>query len=317
MGIKQMHVWYGHRNIPVWLLTKLPPEYEENRDILKYHQRGWPTFEMTVSGLTKTPAHVVDLGMLPWLHLDSEAEVKDSFYDVLAQCSKGKGDCVRKPPATYQKFEEELTLKRFTNGHDKAMVLEKYQMVINAIFAASRKLNFRHLSWKLEEAEMLSHALPEYKKLEWLDLSYNNIGHKGTEYLARVLPRCKNLVTVFLEKCRIQDSGVQSLAQVMPQCGQLKRLNLRRNEFGDEGATCLADALGACGTFEWADLDHNKIADDGAVRLSVGIQSCWSLQVLTLEGNDIGVRGKMSLTNAAEERLSHGPFRLDLGIPTV
>jgi Ran GTPase-activating protein (RanGAP) involved in mRNA processing and transport len=71
--------------------------------------------------------------------------------------------------------------------------------------------------------------------LEYLDLSYNQIGNDGIESFVRELRKCKTLLSLNLSNNKIDDISANSLSGVLGECKSLVCLKLHNNNIGSIG----------------------------------------------------------------------------------
>lgn len=301
---RDMHVWYGHTLIPAWLITKQPPEWEDDPDTVKYNMRGWTTFERTVSSLTKPHAHVLDLGKLSWLYTGGHGSQGD-FLDVLTSLDSLTK---REPPVDFGRFKKLINTKIFTDSHDKETVTEEYRRFARVAMAGCERQNFRGMMWGEKQAKALALVLPQFSLLTILELSNNQLGDgkddTAIRHLAEALPKCPSLGAVILETNTIRDSGAVWLARAIPHCRMLERLDLKMNEIGDIGTDHLAGAIPRSATLKFLSLAHNRIGDRGAESLANGAEASGVLERLTLENNFIGPLGIGKLKECCGRRPS-------------
>jgi len=117
--------------------------------------------------------------------------------------------------------------------------------------------------------------------LQFLDLSWNNLGDEGTKGLQLPL----SLQTLFLAVNNIKDEGVKGLRLL----SMIQTLDLANNYIGDEGAKGLQlpSSLTTLG------LVGNNIGDEGAK--AIHLRSLSSLKSLGLAANNIGDEGAQGL----------------------
>ena len=113
-----MDLWYAHASTTVVLLTQLPEELPEGFDKSRsYARRGWTTFERCSAELGKS----YNLTVATWkLVLDVG------------------GVAQRRLPTTPARMAELLESRQFTNGADKAAVLQLYTTTASAVVRRAR-----------------------------------------------------------------------------------------------------------------------------------------------------------------------------------
>ena len=143
-----------------------------------------------------------------------------------------------------------------------------------AHMAAVVELSYGRLRWddaqvlSLCEALRAAHAGGGLRKLETLDLRYNQMGDGAAAALAALLEEgaMPNLKKLILGGNQIGDDGVAALASALrggalPACTMI---SLENNQIADDGVAALASALrgGALPACEEINLDGNPGADE-------------------------------------------------------
>lgn len=305
-GMRNVSLWYAHRETQVWLLTKVP------EGVRPYTERGWPTMERAVSQLLTPVDKVLDMGFF---------ERGKDWPQAIQNCR-----AVLRPPRVPDGFAADLQAKVFTKGMDQSLVEKQYRQTFQDIMGSSESLDFSCLQWGDVEAQCLAEAIPLCDRLEQLDLTENKMGDSGTcriayaiacclrlrelrigcnkiadkgaVELASVLPCCRRLQKLDLTRNLIADSGAEQLAKAIPHCPQLQELDLSGNEIGEGGAAKLAEAIPYCKRLERLGLFENEISNCGAARLAAALPQCRGLQELHLGRNDIGDSGAQRLAVA-------------------
>ena len=181
----------------------------------------------------------------------------------------------------------------------------------------------------------IAKGLTRNKSLRQLDLSLNDIGHKGARALADALKDSK-LERLYLADNKIRDKGCVEITRALRGNQYLKKLNLIKNQIGEKGGAALARALeykysklkvlrlgynelgydinnhgqqGGCKyiaaslcinkSLQELHLAENKIGNGSEVTtLAKAIEENTNLKVLYLRGNALGYLGCVKLSAA-------------------
>merc|ERR1712062_564882 len=156
-----------------------------------YNQRGWPTWEQTVSQLLCINNGVLDIGELSLGAISHGAKLSP-FKQILKKCSTENS---RYPPIVPEDFEKLISSKTFTRGDiDCSRVKDNYRRNFGHATSCATKFDFQRLGWGDNEARAI----------------------------AKVLPYCPNLETLYLRGNRISDAGGCALAAALHHCPKLK-----------------------------------------------------------------------------------------------
>jgi len=274
-----INLLYAHHETHVWMLTQAP------RNTQRYEERGWPTFERTISHMIKPGSKLLDLGFF-------DGRCKD--WPRTTEVCKAK----RIPPVVPEAFSKELHRKTFSHLVDQALIDARYKETFEDLMGTVERLKFPGLGWGDEEIHKLAESIPRCWCLLELDLRENRIGDDGAEKLAAVIAHCQRLEVLDLCSNIIGDHGVRRLADALPRCAALRALDLSMNSIGDEGTAALAATMSRSRHFETLVLSANEIGDSGAIKLAAAIPDCAKLQLLDLSENDISDSGTTGLAAA-------------------
>ena len=151
--------------------------------------RGWCFCESSVSNLIKSFVMVLDLGKF-------DEESMKNWLAVSKGCRAN-----RDPPLTPSEFRPELATKSFTSKNaDEEMVNRLFEEEFNKRMGGVTMLRYSSLEWTDKAAVAVSKVIATgvLKKLEYLDLHYNQIGDAGVTALVEAagkgtLPQLKSL----------------------------------------------------------------------------------------------------------------------------
>lgn len=280
-SLQRVHLWFASQWTDVWLMTKLPPGKHEWS--LPYGERGWPTFEQTLSSLCikasgSFASSTLDLGR--W------SEECTSWELTEAACT------VRRTPLIAPKiFIEDLHAKEFGNPRHRQFVEAKYHDIFNETIASVKDLCFQELDWDDVEADCLAEALKHCARLENLFVSSNCVGDMGAESLAIAIQKCPSLRNIALDRNVIRPKGAFSIAMALPQCPNLEVLDLSGNYLGDEGSATIAQHATQCRRLHHLALGDNGIGTRGIQALSAALPKIPRLEKLNLSMNKFGDDG--------------------------
>jgi len=127
-------------------------------------------------------------------------------------------------------------------------------------------------------------AKAELRKLEYIDLSFNQIEPEGATSLAEVLRVNKSLTHVNFNYNKFGPEGATSLAEVLGELKVLTCFYLTGNMIQEEGATSIAKALGQSDTLVQLDLDigDDDIGSEGAAYITEILAQCTALTRITI-----------------------------------
>jgi Ran GTPase-activating protein (RanGAP) involved in mRNA processing and transport len=120
-------------------------------------------------------------------------------------------------------------------------------------------------------------------KLQKIDLSSNQIEHRGATAIASMLQTNQKLEELILSFNAIGDEGAIAIGQSLRRNRKLRLLALRKNGITDEGAKIIAETLPSMLGLKELLLSKNIIGRDGASALLVGLRSNTELEYLQVE----------------------------------
>jgi len=219
-----MGLWYANQYSEVWLLTKVP------NGTKAYTERGWPTFEQTISGVTKEPKLFIDLGK--W-----DEKKCPTWKETCKECT-----AARKPLLVPKTFWDLLNKKVFTDSADRVAVFQIYEKTFTQMGDHTELMTFDNPTWGLPEAEALAATMPLIKRLKEVNAEGFPFGCDGLIALAPALSTLVRLETITMMRCGIGDKGAVALAKQIPKMLRLKQMNLMENKIGHEGSLAIKDA---------------------------------------------------------------------------
>ena len=143
----------------VFLLTSTPKAWPD--ETLPYSARGWPSFERMITMILK----------------QQSSKAWATICDVGAFDPGGPQRTCLQPPKDAAGFEQMLQQLSFTNGSDKAMVLDLYRATLDTALGQARSLRYTGLHWGDREMADLVKVLPLARNLVYLNLkgSHNQV----------------------------------------------------------------------------------------------------------------------------------------------
>jgi len=163
-ALSNMEVWYAHASTTVILLT----ETRMGSCALPYLERGWPTFERSVSMLIKP-----GVGPMEW--------------PTLIDVSLRRSACNRFAPLTPDGLLTLLMEKSFTNGADLEVVVKLYALVAERCIYPSKDLDCYGMSFGDEEMKVLCEWMQRCASVEELLLQRNAFTAQGWDLLAEIV----------------------------------------------------------------------------------------------------------------------------------
>jgi len=290
-----MDLWYAHSKTTVVLLTELPKKLPDSFDAKRtYESRGWTTFERCSAELGKTftlqqagwPL-VIDLMSPDCLPHQSDCLPHQAGWTLVIDLGKQRA-ALRRLPTTPERMGELLKVRSFTNGADKAQVLDLYEKTARAVLGCVKELSFV--------------GMPFDEKDPW----------RSPERLGQALNFCVNLKKLDLGITGLTDEHLASISGVLSSSAlpQLEQLFLGLNHLGPRGIEALCSALvsGVAPGIKFLQLSANDFGDAGlqsfAAFIAMGMAR--ELQVVELNGNDFGDAGAFALADALRLRLASG-----------
>ena len=255
-GLSSLDLWYSAQFTTTFLLTSMP---DGHAHLPSYHQRGWPSFELSVSSFVKDYTYLIDLG-----RLEEGADL--SYTAILERCTGS-----RVPPQLPDSFARGLQSKRFSNqAADLPLVSQLQAAAFARCFSVAPRLVFSRLGWGDEEVAQLAEvglaaAMPKCTRLELAD---SRMGDAGLAALATAVGRgaWPHLRNFLLTGNRaVGDAGLQALCDVAAggALAELAVLRISGSSVGDEGLRALAAVLanGALPALTYLSLGDNKASD--------------------------------------------------------
>mmetsp|Transcript_78188 Transcript_78188/g.242420 ORF Transcript_78188/g.242420 Transcript_78188/m.242420 type:complete len:463 (+) Transcript_78188:111-1499(+) len=201
-GLSEINTPYGHEAIMAWVLNEVPEAIAR-----RYDDRGWTFFEKCIIDAKGTWDIWVRTSMVIGGRFAGACEPQH-LSDSFGNDPDAPPVSYRRAPLTPARFDEELEtlgslaqergVKLFTNGHeDRPLVQRKYRDSYR-LLTQSRNLSYRYCEWRRQDLMRLLEALPDFAKLERLNLRGNHIDTKGArdmaEHIQRHCPQLKFLV---------------------------------------------------------------------------------------------------------------------------
>ena len=208
-ALSSMGSWYAHSCTTTYVMRELPPGWA---GATPYDQRGWTTFESSVSGLNKNTGSF-GAGWRPLVDPQIPRLVATGYGDGGTNQVRG----YRPPPRHPRAFAATLAQKAFTNGKsDCELVAGLYADTLAGALGNATELDFDNCEWRDDDLEALAEALPLAKKLRELNLRGNpRIGARGWQALAAAIsagaaPR--------LRWVHVTDPRSSAVAGLLPAC---------------------------------------------------------------------------------------------------
>ena len=176
-ALKTMGTWYAHSLTTTFSLSILPKQLP--RATTEYAERGWTTFERSVSTMIKRES------LLTWRRLADMSQTRDFFG---APSAPKGGGTVTPVPLDPEAFASLLSRKAFTNGNsDCEIVVSLYaDTFVNAIRNTSH-LVYVDCFWTDDEAKRFAEILPLAQELAHIELSTNVIRADGFDAIAAAI----------------------------------------------------------------------------------------------------------------------------------
>merc|ERR1712216_359258 len=258
-----VNLWYAHMMVMCWLLTSVPEH------VLKYEERGWPTFEHGVSSFIKDHNKVMDLGIM------DQKQCK-SWWDMLKLCTAH-----RSPPTAPEEFAKHLDTKLFTNGADSDFVKKKYEATFREVMESSVELDFKNLHWGDKEFRVLANALKACQKLNVLKLCGNQPGCQGCQALVEAFECCKDLMEIYLRECKLEDDDAVLIVEHAKKSQSINLIDLGDNYYLTSKAVVkIAKLCPGITTLTELYLDKANVKEEGAAAIVQMISKTHSLREL-------------------------------------
>jgi Leucine-rich repeat (LRR) protein len=165
MALKNINIWYGHKDTTTWRLTCLPAGAER----AGYDESGWPTFERCIAGIIS--------GSHKMLLIDERARtaLKTADGDYL-QLSLEYCDRDRQAPITPEAFTDLIQHKKFTNGADRdAIVIPRYIETFETVIGDATALDVQNQGFRDQQAEDIMNLMRTHGRVKSLNISGNMI----------------------------------------------------------------------------------------------------------------------------------------------
>ena len=185
------------------------------------------------------------------------------------------------------KYLQALELSHIDLSSDGAAALAKGLLRCSNL----KSLNLDNCNISPEGAEAIASGL-RYAFMEYLDISFNNIGDKGALALAKQFHHFNKLN---ISKNNIGSVGTKALARGLMKSPNLNSLHYDSNNIDSSDIVALAEGLSCCTGLEDLRLCHNDIGPDGAAALVQGLKSCKYLQFLKLQNCNLSLGGIVAL----------------------
>lgn len=211
------------------MLTTVPGDVSNSRP---YHQRGWTTWERSVSEILAVPPHfsgrfknknfgtklLLDLGRLSGSKIHSTANYKE----VVDICGAGAG---KGPSLSPEEFATLMQDKIFTKGKaDLDLVVNNYRRNFLEVLSVADNIAFSGniAPFSNRELERLTRTLPHYESLRQMIL----VGIRPDDNFLKALAGCTKLEFLHFLKCGFGDDGCPALADALRCMPRLRDLCL-------------------------------------------------------------------------------------------
>lgn len=165
-------------------------------------------------------------------------------------------------------------------------------------FRYLKKLEFLELSQNNLEDEIaiIIEDLGQLKNLKSLVINFNEIGYYGSIYLSNQLQKLKNLELLNLRCDELDEDDIIEIEKAFPYLTRLKMLDLSNNELKDDGVVELFIMLSKYLTsLEILNLENIVISEVGATVIAESLPHLPNLQQLYLGRNWLGNEGVKAL----------------------
>lgn len=189
-------IWWMHSRVIKLLVTTEPAGF----DARSYGERGWPTFERQVSCMITESNLVIDLS--------SFGPGCQDYKSLVNVCSKR-----RLPPVAPNCFGQMLRKRLWTVEADRRVVERLYQELFMSWISGIKTLEFQNHYYGDEQVILLAGAIRHCARLQYLDLTGNQMTNEGAAKLAQAVPRCRKLTDLILQGNQIGTRGVQLIQE--------------------------------------------------------------------------------------------------------
>jgi Ran GTPase-activating protein (RanGAP) involved in mRNA processing and transport len=169
-------------------------------------------------------------------------------------------------------------------------------------------LNLSYNNIKPRGATLLANALEESTSvcnLKSLELTGNNLGHKGMQILSKMLTVDRTIESFYAGTNNIGPEGAAHLSFAIKRNYTLRKLHINDNNIGPEAASLLFDQLRDDNrTLENLNVANNSIGTEGASDLAAVFRQNEALTHIDLSGNRIESNGVISLMDALSYNIS-------------
>eukprot|EP00934_Nitzschia_sp_Nitz4_P004180 Nitzschia sp. Nitz4//scaffold283_size24287//3404//6138//NITZ4_008401-RA/size24287-augustus-gene-0.28-mRNA-1//1//CDS//3329545642//4170//frame0 len=150
----------------------------------------------------------------------------------------------------------------------------------------SIQLSFNNITHK--GIELLMNALSGSNTLKELKLDNNQMGDSGAHHLASMLSTMKSLVVLDVGFNRIRDNGLMVLMNAVAECDHVQSLSVSGNQVDQESARAVGYALAYSRSLQAINLVRCNINSDGQRHITAGAASNSVSQLRSLTGFDMG-----------------------------
>lgn len=119
----------------------------------------------------------------------------------------------------------------------------------------------------LDGMKAICHFVLQCDQISELDISYNRLDTKATEYIASIINKSDTISSIKANSNQIGDHGALLLAEAIKKNDTLTSLNVSDNRISWKAATYLIESALAMGKINHLDLRHNRFHDKDIKRM--------------------------------------------------
>ena len=146
----------------------------------------------------------------------------------------------------------------------------------------------------------ISEYLRNNSKLQWLDISHNQVSNVGMIEIGKALQINTTLQILDISHNNISDGGAVAISEYLENNNTLQQLDVSHNQVSNVGMIKIGKALQIYTTLQILNISHNNISDDGAVAISEYLKNNNTLQQLDISHNQVSNVGMIKIGKALQ-----------------
>ena len=189
----------------------------------------------------------------------------------------------------------QLDMSKNTLGHRTAVALSRGFRLRNGLSS----LNMANTGIGNMFLPLFARAIKKSKShLTYLNISKCKLNDKGCKALSIALGACKKIQNLNVSWNNIGARSMYRLGDSISNSESIQRLDLSFNSLNDEGGVVFGAFLACCKSLVHVDCAENRLGPNSAYAIADGIRYCRTMRTLDISNNPLGENGVLELLHA-------------------